>query len=287
MTRPLPARRWLATAALPLALTSFVACGSDEPTTAADSSSPSAGAESPADESATSEDAPALEPGQDVDPAEFMERFQDGFESIETAHVSSELGMGDVRGTMNGEGDVDYTTDPPTVAMTMTNDMSGAMEVRVVDGSLYVNMAQMTKGKFIEIDLADPNNPFGPAFTAQLDPKTALEGLEDGMKSVTFVGAEEVEGETTQHFQMSVDTALMLERMGQELPEGSASGLPDEIGYDVWLDDENRTRRIVVAMGGLGDMSMVLSDYDAEVSIEAPPADEITEAPGSMFGGGA
>ena len=37
------------------------------------------------------------------------------------------------------------------------------MKMRLVDGVLYMNFGQVTKDKYVKIDLTDESNPFGQA----------------------------------------------------------------------------------------------------------------------------
>jgi len=53
------------------------------------------------------------------------------------------------------------------------------------------------------------------------------------------------------------------------------------VSYDMWLDDEGRPRRIQADLGAQGSMQTDMTDYGSDVSIEAPPADQVQAMPGS------
>ena len=277
MSRRYTVRRSLAAAALvPLALTSLSACGGDDTKATDASSSSSSSASTPEESSSPSAEAPAEAPaeGSDVDPAEFTALMKASFDQVTTAHAT--LTSKVMGGAMNGEGDVDYSSDPPAAAMTMTGDLFGDQDVesRIVDGILYLKLGSMTKGKFAKLDLSDPNNPLGGQFADSMDPKSALENLGGAIEKVTYVGEEDLAGGTARHYTAAVNTKKLLEGFGQDLP---ATGMPASLPYDVWFDSEGRFQQLKVDLGQAGSTLTTLSDYGKDVSIEAPPASEVTE----------
>ena len=135
--------------------------------------------------------------------------------------------------------------------------------------------------------------------------------------SAEIVGKELVEGRSTTHVRYTLDAAAMAEGV---LAEAGAAGgslpfagdmFPGEIAFDAWIDQHGLTRRISVDLGslmeefmgeldesesggmeqglaGLFDMSNVINfyDYDADITIEAPPPDEIVGDFGDLTGAG-
>lgn len=271
MSRPVTVRRALAAAALPLALTSLSACGSNDDAKAQDPASSSSSDPS----SSSSADTPSA--GDSVAPADFVDRFESGFAKTTTAHETLKMSMGS-NGSLTGEGDVDYSTDTPAMKMTMNMDMTGgngSIEMRLVDGVMYMTIPGMADGKFVKFDLNDPNSPFGSLAT-QLDPQEAFKSLEQGIKSVTYVGAED----GLDHYRVTVDPKKMLAQMGQSGGAASAAGMPATLTYDAWLDSEDRVNKMEVDLGKTGTMDMTLSDFGEDVSVEAPPSSQVTEMPG-------
>lgn len=270
-------RRALAGTALPLVLLAgATACSDDEPATDAASGEATADAE---DEAA--EEAPEVAEGEPVDPAEFAAMYERGFESLTTAALVSET---TAAGTvLSGSGDVDYTTDPPTMALTLSGDAFGAdaVELRLVDGSLFLNLGALSNGRFLQLDLDDPNSPLGTGFTDLLDPRGQLELFADGLQEVTFVGEEDVDGVDARRYTMTVDGSVLQEQLDAlgAVPGADAGTVPDELVYDVWLDEEDRLVKLVSDVAGAG-VEMTLSDFGKEVDVQAPPADEIAPMPG-------
>jgi hypothetical protein len=283
VTRLITVRRTLAaTAIAPLLATGLVACGDDD----------SGASASGTGQVALSSD---LSEGDTVEPAEFVKTVTDGVEASTTAHMTMDISAGST-GSVTAEGDVDYTTTPPSMAMTMTlpgaagGQSMGDMDIRMVDGVIYMSMGQLTQDKFWKIDPSDPKGPLASMgmdkMMDQMDPAKALETMQDGISKVTYVGEED----GLDHYELTVDMKKMMDSMGGTLPDGVQGQMPDSITYDLWLDDQNRFTKMSMddlPMGGTsGSMEMTVSDWGKDVDIEAPPADQVTDMPdfGSMMG---
>lgn len=273
----LSVRRSLAAAALaPLALTGLVACGSDSGSTSA--SDPTSTSASPSSAS------PSASAGSTIAPADFTSLLQKGLDSVTTAHLTMSADLG-TTGSMKGTGDVDYSKDSPEMAMKLSSDMTGGdIDMRLVDKIIYMNLGKLSGNKFLKIDLGAANSPFG-AMGSQLDPKSSLQGLEKGLTSVTYVGQEDVDGQSLDHYKATADPKKFLDGMGSGASAG-ASALPDEFDYDVWFDGDGRFTKLTLGMGSEGKVEMSLSDFGADVSIEAPPASQVTKMPAGMGMGG-
>jgi hypothetical protein len=110
-----------------------------------------------------------------------------------------------------------------------------------------------------------------------MDPLAAFKEFEPALKTVTFVGTEDVEGEDLHHYDVVLDSSKLESLQG--IP--AEAGLPDEVAYDLWFDDEFRMRQMemVMDMGMPVSVDAQLFDWDEPVEIVAPPADEIAEQP--------
>jgi hypothetical protein len=277
VNRLITARRTLAALALaPLLTTGVVACGDSDgdsgDAAATDSATPVAGAAG--DE---------LEAGDEVEPAEFIKTVTDGFEASTTAHLAMTMSAG-AAGEMSAEGDVDYTSTPPDMAMTMTMPAAGGeMDIRMVDGIMYMSMGDLTQGKFWKLDPSDPKGPLaGLGMTGmldQMDPAKALASMEGGISSVTFEG----EDGGLDRYELTIDMQELLKSMKTDLPPAAEGDVPESITYDLWLDDEGRFSKMVMddlpVAGSTGSLEMTVSGWGEEVSIEAPPADQVTPMP--------
>ncbi|WP_041546530.1 MULTISPECIES: hypothetical protein [unclassified Nocardioides] len=273
MTSLSSVRRTLAAlAAVPLLLTGLAACGDDPGPTAA---------QDPAGTSALGAPAADLAPGTDVDPADFADLLAAGVARMDTAHLTMRSEMGSA-GAMTGEGDADYRGDRPVAQLTITSDfVADAIEARIVDGALYLDLGHLSHDKFWKLDLDDPDSPLG-ALGSQLDPRSAVDIVAKGLERVTYVGPD---GDLD-HYRASVDPQAVLDAVGGLGPMGTQAdgtpAMPKTLDYELWLDDQGRVTRLTSTMGDLGSVEMTMSDFGADVSVEAPPADQVTDMP-SMF----
>jgi LppX_LprAFG lipoprotein len=274
MRTSLTMRRSLAAFALPLLMGGLAACGSDDDSAepAASSSSTSASEDSSAESKAPS----GTESGDHVDTADFVDDLQAGLKASTTAKMTMQVDMGGQAITADGQ--VDYTSKPPEMAMTMHSPAFGdqAVEMRLVDEVLYMNAGQATNNKFISYDLSDPANlpPGMDQLTNTLDPLAAFDSFEKGVESVVFVGNENVDGEQMDRYEITVNTSKI--DQFKKLP--TQAQLPDSVTYDLWLDDQNRMRKMTMQMAAM-KTEVAFSDWGSSVDIQAPAPGEVVEAP--------
>lgn len=268
-------------------LLTMAACGGNGTETAdetpASTASSTTTQESPAGEESSPAEDTASEGGYSAD--ELLDHMKAAIADAESAHVTMEVnGNGQA---MTGEGDVSYAGDSTAMQMTMTIPQMGAgeMELRMLDGVMYMAMPPMTpKGKFIKIDTNDPNSPFGDLSGVTTgDPLATFDAFDAGLQDVKYVGAEDVDGEQMDHYVLTVDAKKAAKAQGQQWQKG----MPDTISYDMWLDGSDLMRRIEFDMGammggqpGSGGMVMTMSDWGEPVKVTAPPAKDIVDMPG-------
>ena len=155
---------------------------------------------------------------------------------------------------------------------------SGGVEMRMVDGVIYMAMPPMTpKGKFLKIDPNDNSNPMAGQFSGlgdQMDPLRSFDAFDTGLKKVDYLGVESVDGEDMGHYVLTVDTAAGMKALGQQVPQG----LPKTMTYDVWLDQDDLLRRMQMQLAGIS-MDMRMSDWGKKVTVTAPPAGALVQVP--------
>ncbi|AEI13549.1 LolA-like protein [Cellulomonas gilvus] len=273
-----------AAAALALTLT---ACGGSDDTTPDDApSSGGAVATEPADDE-TSE---APEPSGDELTAE---NFADVLAASVADGVSYRMTMemtsdnADVSST--SEAEVEMLDGSPAMRMTSTS-MGIETETILLDGVYYMNLGEMTGGKFLKIDASDPDNPFAESVQGlddAADPAKSIEAFKDSIESLEKVGEEDVDGVPTTHYRLVVDSSAMSEQLaGLTGGEGTAPSLPATFDYDIWVDGDNRLAKMETEVMG----STVVTTYsdwnDSSIKVTAPSADEITtEDPFASLGG--
>jgi hypothetical protein len=267
-------RRPLAIAAASLVALALAGCGGDDgkaadKTSSASSSAPtSASASSP--DAASSDTASAS--GAELSPAEFTGILKDALDKATTAHLTMDLGSG--AGT--AEGDVDYTQDPPVMAMTMSvAQLGGDIDARLVDGKMYLQTAALGE-KWVLVPLDDASSPLG-SLGDLFDFSKAMENFAAAVTSVQDLGQEDRDGETLEHYSATVDTSKLASQLPSALAGGAAS-LPDTLTQDWWFDSDDRISEFSF-QSGPNPVDFKLSDWGEKVSVDAPPADQVTSMP--------
>ena len=253
-----------------LALTLLTGCGGGEETTAEEPTQST-------EPTASSEPAESTEPTESAQPEDgtsveaFLDRLKAGMGEEGSVHVDMKM-TGPVGAS--AEGDTTYGPDGSEMRlrMRMSNLPGGAMEMIVVDGDAYMSMPGVTKpGKYFEVD---QSNPMFSGLDQGMSPADSFAAFEAGLEQVQELGPETVGGDETTHYRLEVDAAKALEASGQP----SVPGLPDTLTYDVWLDPEDRMRRLVYELAGT-KLTMDMTDWGKDVTIVAPDKDDIVEAP--------
>lgn len=279
MTSHRVVRRAAAASAAVLLVLTLAACGDDDSPSSDEPSSASTAGE--ATEAAEGEEP---EEGQTVDPEQFVDEVLGDMSDLTTAHMAMSLEGGPAEVEM--EGDVDYTTTPPEMTMTMSGAMMGLgdgsrdLEVRMVDGTMYLQMPFGDADKWVRFDVGAEGGPLSDDLVEQMNPGAQLETMKDAVTEVTYVG----EDDTGEHYTLTVRSEAFRELQDQ-LGGTEGADLPELLTYDLWTDDDGRITRSEIAMGDLGEVTITLSDWDEDVTIEAPPEDDVVEMPEGMMPG--
>jgi len=247
----LSVRRVATSAAATALVLTLAACGGDDKAT--DSSS-----------SAASSSSGKLS-GQ-----QFAGILKDALDSATTAHMTMDLGSG---GT--AVGDADYASSPPEAAIKLSMaQLGGDVEVRMVDGTLYMKSSSFGD-KWVSAALDDPDSPLG-SLGEQLDMTKTLQTFADSVVSASDEGSEDVDGESLEHYTSTVDTQKLISSMSSDA--GDAGSLPKTMDQDWWFDGDGLVRKFSTDIGGQ-PLTVTLSEWGEDVSIEAPPSDQVTQMP--------
>jgi hypothetical protein len=290
----LTVRKAALAALVPLALGSLTACGGGSSSGAADapasqstpsgtsSDSTSGDSSSPADPQSSStssgDDQSSAAAGSSVSGADFIKLMQTAASKLTTVKVTMN---GDASGqSYSMKGQMDLTGSKPAMDMTMNMASSGmtGIEMRLVDDVMYMKLGSMTQGKYVKVDLNDPNGPLGSLSSSldSLDPTKMMgEMSPDAFTHVTYVGSDA----NGKHYKATLDTSKAPQLKG--LPSSATANLPKTMGYDIWLDSEGRFSKFIASVPNFLKMSATYSDYGAPVHIAAPPASQVTTMPGT------
>ncbi len=268
MTRRSPRatlRRTVAALALSAtAVTGLAACGSDdEPKPAAASAGGQATTTGP------------------VDAVELASAMTSAYEDVTSARVSLSV-EGLPGGGVSAEGVASYDGESPAVDLTM-DAMGQSIELRVVDGVAYLGgpLAAMLGGgsPWVGLDLSSVDlsslglDPSG--MTGSFDPEQMAATLGSAAE-IERDGEERVDGETLERYTVTLDPSALAEL----LPE-AADALPTEpVEQTVLLDDADRLRELTMDLplptGETATLTLRMGDYGTDVTVEAPPAADVT-----------
>lgn len=251
--------------------TSSVTDGGSTDTSSDDTSSDDA-----ASDDASSDDAGAS--SEDLTTENFAERLTAA--TIEAGSYSLDMTTDAAGASSTISADVELVDS--TTNMSMTMDAQGmAMEIRIVDAIFYLNLGDMSGGKFVMIDPADESNPLAGQFEGiegQLDPTKSLEGFEGAFTTVEKVGEPvDVDGVQAQQYTVVVDTTKISGPLAEQA-EAAGSALPPELTYEYWIDDQDRMVRTTSEVAG-ATVDMTFSGWGEEFGITAPGEDEISTEP--------
>ncbi len=272
--------------AVPLLLT---ACGGDSGS--ADSATTPAGSATSngGGGNGTATDIRAAQPGQAVDKNAFVEAVNQGTAAAKTYAMTMTMEMsGQESGTIGMKGVADVS-DQANPKMQMTMDMPGAggassagtVEMLLVDKVMYMKMPG-SAGKYFKMSMDQMAQMTGQDLTQAMNPTAQLEKMKSAMKQVTYVGEEDVDGTKTRHYKAVIGTEGIVPSTASPTSLPSGASVPKELPYEIWLDDENRTRKFTMEMD-LGGMDMkydgTLDKFGEPVSIAAPPASQVQPMP--------
>lgn len=288
MARPtLPRRLGVAALLTTLALTT-AACGDDGGSEASTGTDTSESSEEPsAEESSESESSEPSGDLEELEAAEFYPAVMGALQEAETFAFSISTSTDSAgAGAMDMQGVMRY--DDGGIDMEATGSGQGAdgLEMIMLDKVLYLTGAGMGMDlgdkKWLKIDMSDPDSIFG-MLGKSTDPALMFRAMEEP-KEFELLGTEEVDGVETNHYRVVMDTAAYAEAM--EIPAQMSSAMPKDIAVEMWVDADNLPRKFrqeleVPAMaGGQASSSTTegtYSDYGTDVTIEAPPASEVSD----------
>lgn len=203
-----------------------------------------------------------------------------------TSHVEMAFGVGGQDIEASGDVSTGKTAADSAMSMTMTLGAQGEMEMRLIDGVLYMNMGSMSQNKFAKIDLKDESNPLGEQYGSLLDsvdPSKQIEQMQDAVTGFEQKGeAEELDGVEATPYVVTVDSSKLTEQLGATGQD--AAQVPETLTYTMYVGPDNLPRRILMDVAGT-KMTMDYSKWGEDVTIEAPAKDQISDVDLSQMGG--
>ncbi len=206
--------------------------------------------------------------GKPFDPEEFTDRLQSAIAESPTAHISLEIEV-DGNVAMSAEGDQDLVGGALDMDVQMADQELG---YRLVDGDYYFEQPP----KWVPVSRDSDNSAVRQTLDQiqALSMRNQFDAFVAGVEDAGVKGHEEVGGVRTRHYTATVDT----ERSMAELEVDTDDGVPDAVIYDVWLDQQDRIRRISFELNG-ATTTVNATNWGEPVDIAAPTGSELAESP--------
>lgn len=164
--------------------------------------------------------------------------------------------------------------------------MSGAMEIRMVDGVMYMNMGAMLGARASSLLggkdwIAVDTKAMGAQSSGTQNPADMLQSLR-GAGDVEYVGHGRIDGVEVDHYRAEIDLQKAIAKLPEKYRAQSEQGmklLGNGFPVDVWIDGDGLPRRFALDLdlGGKGSVKEQVdyTDYGAPVTVVAPPADQV------------
>lgn len=222
------------------------------------------------DDGAVTTDAGTAAAGEEVPVEEFVAMLQEpGEETLSSYTMQMDM---DMEGQpVTADGAVDLSGDAPAMRIAMSMPDLGDIEMLMVDGAVYMAMPGMTpEGMY----LLAPEEVLGDQADAleELNVASQWEGWADSAERVVFVGEED----GLRRYEVTVDTEAAAEAAGATADPAAMTGLPETMVYDVFLDEDNLMRRMIVD-DGTTSSEITMDNWGEPQDIQAPAEDQIMD----------
>lgn len=189
---------------------------------------------------------------------------------------------------------------PPEMAALM-----GSMEVREIGDTVYMKFPFFTaflgaETEWVSMpaeqsDMADDMTPS----TAPSDPGAFLDSFKDAEGEVEVIGPEEIRGISTTHYRIMIGERWAESLTDEEMGDLEEQGFSPDASFplELWVDDDGLVHRMSIVAeasqiedtgGEFESMTMTFDffDFGQPVTIEPPPADQVTDMEELMGGFG-
>lgn len=229
-----------------------------------------------------------LKSGQVVDKTTFFQVTSAAANRSKTYSFATKIGAGGSVLTSSGVVDnTDATDRKRQITIIDPNGLESQMVI--AGGEVYLKAGDGPEAKWTK-------TPLSPQVEQVLAGATQrIQDDQNIAKSITFVGEEDVNGAKTRHFTVTVDPqAATSSASPSSLPtpkatataspapassveaSASVSGAASSTTVEYWLDDQNRTRKMVHTVAGL-PTTTTYDKWGEPVTITVPAPDQVTE----------
>lgn len=178
--------------------------------------------------------------------------------------------------------------------------LPGGMHEIVTDRSIYLKMAALSRElhkPWVKISFSEMQQGAGINVSQLIqqvqnnNPLVQTQMLA-AAKDVRAVGTQTIDGVSTTHYTGSYPASAGLAKLPASERAAAEKGLRTlgvkTVGFNVWIDGQHQTRKIVVAETGSVEnmtMTMQVTGINQPVSVTLPPASQVAVIPASALHG--
>ncbi len=178
-------------------------------------------------------------------------------------------------------------------------DLFSELEIRTIGDISYMkfgffSMLGVTTD-WVSMDAEEAGDTAGAFGAAPIDPTEFVDSFDVEGVEIEELGTETVRGVSTTHYRLTVDPEVLAEQAGddaiEDLEELGALGLDGPLPVEFWVGDDGYLYRMMMdiegdglADGSFGALTMIyeMFDYNSAITIDPPPAEDVTD--GSELG---
>ncbi len=175
--------------------------------------------------------------------------------------------------------DSSWAGDEPAFRALTGGDPAQQLDVRRVGNRVYVGGEVVGhQWSYLEVDdprITDPETDFdaGPVPTLlAIDVPGDLAALETAVSSATDEGPEDIDGQETDHYSLTVDTQEWFDGLGESSMYRTME-LPETVTMDLYVDDDSLPVRLAYEVTDKPGASAQVgfTDWGAPVEVTVPP----------------
>lgn len=244
--------------------------------------------------------AQALSPGQAITLAAHHASQIDSFGSTLSVAMSG-TASGTIAGTMHLRTRPSRLVDADFSTFDVGNqNLPGGMHEIVTDRSIYLKMALLAQElhkPWVKISFSQLQQRTGvnlSQLTQQVQSNNPLvqTRMLTAAKDVRAVGTQTIDGVGTTHYTGSYPISAGLAKLPASARAAAQKGLQTlglkTVRFNVWIDGQHQTRKIVLTEGGGGETvkaTIQVTSINQPVSITLPPASQVATIPASALQG--
>lgn len=178
--------------------------------------------------------------GSEIGETRILNLFTNSFQAATTVQVR--LTSASANGGSSGSGAADLTGTQPGLAMELTvPQLQGEkVDLRLIDGTVYLKIPSRGSTYYrAELAALGGQAAFVGALLRQLDPRTYIGALKNGLRSATYEGRETLSGRRADHYRLVLSTRTILSEvqgLSGEALRLAAAQQPRTTQQDVWFN---------------------------------------------------